>query len=97
MSITTEVSCDENGHSTNGDHLDGDEDPASVSVFVGESPDFSGKSDAVGHAIVAPKTNQLCDSDIALIVLDRPIPWIQPTAVNRSSSRVRGSRLSRNP
>jgi V8-like Glu-specific endopeptidase len=80
-SITTTVSCDENGNSTNGAHIAGDQDPANVAVYVGASPNFNEGADAVGRAIVAPESDHLCDSDIAIVVLDRALENVEPLAV----------------
>jgi V8-like Glu-specific endopeptidase len=80
-SITTTVSCDENAQSTNGRHVDGEQNPGAIGVYTGASPKFGQKSQAVGKAIVAPKGDYLCDSDIALVVLDRAIENVEPIAV----------------
>jgi hypothetical protein len=80
-SITTSVSCDEKGNSTNGGHVDGDLPASAVAVYTGASPRFSEQPEAVGTAIVAPRTEFLCDSDIALVVLDKAIPGVEPVAV----------------
>ena len=80
-SITTSVSCDEKGNSTNGAHVAGEQPPSAVAVYTGASPRFGQKPQAVGAAIVAPKSEFLCDSDIALVVLDRAIAGIEPVAV----------------
>lgn len=87
-SLTTSVSCDEDGRSTNGAHVAGNQHPENVAVYVGAAPKFSRAADAVGKAIVAPDNDHLCDSDIALVVLDRAIPDIEPLAV-RLRGRVR--------
>jgi hypothetical protein len=87
-SLTTSVSCDEDGRSTNGAHVAGNLRPENVAVYVGATPKFSRAADAVGKAIVAPDNDHLCDSDIALVVLDRAIPDIEPLAV-RLRGRVR--------
>lgn len=80
-SLTTSVSCNENGRSTNGAHLAGDQEPSNVAVYVGASPKFEGAANARGKAIVAPKVNHFCDSDIALVVLDRAVAGVEPVPV----------------
>jgi MYXO-CTERM domain-containing protein len=80
-SVTTSVSCDENGRSTNGAHVAGNQAPTNVHVFVGAAPKFSQAADATGKAIVAPDTDHLCDTDIALIVLDKEIADVEPVPV----------------
>jgi trypsin len=77
----TAVSCDENGQSANGKHVVADEDPATIGVFVGAAPNFGTKPHAVGRAVVAPKSDYLCDADIALIVLDREVVGVEPMPV----------------
>jgi MYXO-CTERM domain-containing protein len=78
---TTSVSCDQDGRSANGPHVIGDQDPVNVGVYVGASPSFSTRPLAVAKAIIAPKGQFLCDSDIALVVLATPIDGIAPMAV----------------
>jgi V8-like Glu-specific endopeptidase len=85
-SVTTSVSCDEDGKSTNGNHVDGNQAPSSVAVYVGASPKFSQKADAAGRSIVSPKGDQLCDTDIALVVLDKAIEDVSPLAVRLAES-----------
>ncbi|MBX3223066.1 MAG: S1 family peptidase [Labilithrix sp.] len=80
-SITTSVSCDEAGRSTNGAHVAGEQAPGAVAVYTGVSPKFGRAPQAVGTAIVTPKSDYLCDSDIALVVLDRAIEGVEPAAV----------------
>lgn len=79
--ISPTVSCDEHGSSTNGRHVAGEQSPELVAVYTGPSPSFGGDSAAVGKAIVAPKGDSLCDSDIALVILDKAIPDVEPVAV----------------
>src|SRR5690606_18053459 len=45
--VTTSVACDENGRSANGAHVDYDEDPRTVGVYVGATPSFGQRPDAV--------------------------------------------------
>ena len=76
--ITTSVSCDENGKSANGEHVAGNEEPSTIGIYVGASPSFARRPLALATAIVAPTGPYLCDSDIALIVLDTPITTVTP-------------------
>ncbi len=80
-SITTSVSCDQKGNSTNGSHVAGNLPANAVAVYTGAAPEFGQKADAVGTAIVAPDSEFLCDSDIALVVLDHAIAGVEPVAV----------------
>jgi hypothetical protein len=93
-SITTRVSCDENGQSANGAHIAGDQDPSRVAVYVGSSPKFAAAPSAVGRAIVAPQVDHLCDTDIAIVVLDRALENVKPLAV-RLQARVGTGELIR--
>ena len=76
--ITTSVSCDENGKSANGEHVAGNEDPSTIGIYVGETPSFARRPVAFAKAVVAPGGPYLCDSDIALVVLDTPITTVAP-------------------
>ena len=91
--ITTSVSCDENGHSANGLHVSGDEDPSTIGVYLGESPSFARRPAAVARAIIAPTGPYLCDSDIALVVLDSPITTVAPLPVRIHSPARAGETI----
>ena len=88
--LTTSVSCDENGHSANGEHVSGDQLPQNVGVYVGASPVFAKHPDAVAKAIVSPKGAYLCDSDIALVVLDTPITTVKTVPVRLNGATLAG-------
>lgn len=92
-SITTTVSCDEKGNSTNGAHVAGEQPPSAVAVYTGASPKFGQKADAVGTAIVAPKGEFLCDSDIALVVLDHAVSGVEPLAVRLGAGVAPGETI----
>ncbi len=76
--ITTSVSCDENGKSANGEHVAGNEDPTAIGIYIGETPSFARRPVAFAKAVVAPGGPYLCDSDIALVILDTPITTVAP-------------------
>jgi hypothetical protein len=91
---TSSVSCDEKGNSANGTHVLGDEDPTAIGVYLGVSPSFAKAPVARARAIVAPGGPSLCDSDIALVVLETPISTVAPLAVRlqrpaRTGEKVR--------
>lgn len=90
---TTSVSCDEEGRSANGKHVEADEDPQAVGVYVGSSPNFAQKPTSVARAVVAPKGPYLCDSDIALVVLATPIDDVAPLPVRLSAAAQPGERI----
>lgn len=86
--ITDQVSCDENGRSTNGNHVNGNRSPAEIAVYRGASPKFGGEPDARASAIVSPEGGSLCDTDIALIVLDTSFDDVEPLAIRMSGTAV---------
>jgi len=90
---TTAVSCDEEGRSANGIHVTADEDPKTIGVYLGASPSFAKAPVAIAHAIVAPETPYLCDSDIALVVLDRPVTEVAPIPVRIHSPARAGETI----
>jgi V8-like Glu-specific endopeptidase len=91
--LTTSVSCDENGNSANGKHVNSDQDPADIGVYVGSAPTFAKPAASKVRAIVAPTGPYLCDSDIAIVVLDTPITDIAPLAVRIHSSAQKGEMI----
>jgi len=76
--IKSQVSCDEHGRSANGEHVAADEELSHIAVFVGASPGFAKTPSALARAIVAPTGPYLCDSDIAVVVLDKAIEGVKP-------------------
>lgn len=80
-SLTSSVSCDERGRSMNGAHLTGDQEPSNIAVYVGASPKLTEHPVASGRVIIAPRVDHFCDSDIALVVLDRAVDDVAPIPV----------------
>jgi hypothetical protein len=91
--LTTSVSCDENGASANGKHVSGDEEPADVAVYVGASPSFGEAPHARAKAVIAPHRDVLCDSDIALVVLDTNLTGVEPLAVRLGANVLPGETI----
>jgi MYXO-CTERM domain-containing protein len=91
-SVTTTVSCDESGRSTNGRHVD-ESKPRAVALFRGATPNFTGKADAAGTAVIAPTGESLCNSDIALIILDRSFDDVTPLPVRLSAGIAPGETI----
>jgi uncharacterized protein (TIGR03382 family) len=91
--ISVAVACDENGNSTNGDHVAGDEPPQAIGVFVGTSPSFGKTPTAMAKSIYSPPGRVFCNSDISLIVLDHPLDGIQPFALRLSANAREGERI----
>lgn len=75
------ISCDEQGRSTSGPQVGAGYDPRDIAVYVGASPSFSRTPNAYVKDVVTPEGDTLCDSDIALVVLDRALAGIEPFAV----------------
>lgn len=73
--VTATPSCDARGRSHNGDHLAEDVDPAFIAVYTGSHvrPDVDVPA-ARAVRTLHPTGQVLCDSDVAFLVLDRPIP-----------------------
>ncbi|MEO6419363.1 MAG: trypsin-like serine protease [Polyangiaceae bacterium] len=99
-SIVDTVFCDAKGQSTNGDHVGDDVAPTSVRVYTGSNPSFASPA-AVGKAIFHPAGKILCNSDIAIIVLDTAIPSMAPLkirldAVVKSGEPVRSVGYGKN-
>jgi hypothetical protein len=69
------VECPAQGRQVYRDH-----DPASIEVLVGDRAEGQ-EAVARGLEIVAPSGATLCDADIALVILDRPIANVKPLGV----------------
>ena len=87
-SLTSTVSCDENGNSTNGKHVDGNHDPSEIAIYTGASPRFSDPADAMARQVISVDSDTLCDNDIALVVLDTSFDQIAPLAVRMGAKPV---------
>jgi MYXO-CTERM domain-containing protein len=90
---TTSVACDENGRSANGPHITADEEPSTIGVYLGSSPNFAKPGVANGRAIVSPTGPYLCDSDIALVVLDTSITDVAPLEVRIHTPARKGEMI----
>jgi MYXO-CTERM domain-containing protein len=91
--LSTSVACDENGKSANGPHVAGDQDPINIGVYTGDAPNFATRPLSFAKAIVAPTGAYLCDSDIALVVLEDPITDVAPLAVRLSTPAQAGETI----
>lgn len=85
-SASQTVVCNEKGASTNGAHVSLDYAPASLHVYTGSNPNFAGETAATARAVFHPKGNVLCNSDIAIVVLDKAIEGVTPLRVRLSGS-----------
>jgi len=85
--VTDTVSCTEEGTSShNVEHFTEDEPPANIGIFLGASPAFTRTPVAVGKSIIAPPGKVLCNADIALLVLDKPINDVELFSVRLSAN-----------
>jgi hypothetical protein len=85
--ITDTVSCTEEGLSSRGiEHFTEDEPAANIGIFLGAAPSFTRSPVAVGKAIIAPAGNILCNADIALLVLDKPVAGVEPLSLRLSAN-----------
>jgi MYXO-CTERM domain-containing protein len=80
-------SCDAAGESGNGDQLGVDVAQSDIHVHVGANPIFTSKPAAIASQILHPGGDVLCNGDIALVVLDTPIPNV-PTVKVRLAGGV---------
>jgi len=71
--VSSIVSCDR-------DSIGADRDPRAVYVYEGDNVARSNPI-ARGKRFVFPRVRRLCGNDIALVVLDRKIGWIEPLAI----------------
>ena len=72
--IQAQVGCDPNGNSSNGDHVGADHAPAAIGVFTGQSPDLGAAPVAVGKKIFHPAGFDLCNRDLAMVLLEKAVP-----------------------
>ncbi|MBX3182770.1 MAG: trypsin-like serine protease [Polyangiaceae bacterium] len=86
------IGCDADGNSLNGDHVGPDDDPSEIRVRTGVNP--SGPAAARGAQIFHPSGRNLCDRDIALLLLDRDITGITPAPLRLSHLPVPGERAT---
>jgi secreted trypsin-like serine protease len=71
----TDVSCP-----ADGPQVTGARDPSTLEILTGDDL-ASAVPAAHGRAVVAPPGNKLCETDIALVVLDRPVEHVVPLEV----------------
>jgi hypothetical protein len=90
---TETIGCTASGQSTNGDQFLGDVPPTDIHVFVGAAPALSGAARANGARVFRPSSNALCNSDVALVVLDRSIPEVKPLAVRLGARTMPGEQM----
>ena len=92
--VTATPACDARGHSHNGLHLADDADPASISIYVGSHVRVD-RDIARAKAIrtLHPTGQVLCDSDVAFLVLDRPLADVSVIPIRLHGSVESGDRV----
>lgn len=91
--VTDKVICTDRGQSANGAHVGGDHRVEELAVFASETPDFEGEPDARATAVVHADGSSLCNSDIALLVLDRAPAGTSPLPVRLGKSVTTSDRI----
>jgi MYXO-CTERM domain-containing protein len=80
------ISCDQNGNSLDdGPDIGADQPLASIHVFAGATPSLLGTPDANASKLFHPQNTTICNTDVALIVLDKSITVAPPLRVRMSS------------
>jgi MYXO-CTERM domain-containing protein len=64
--------------------------PGTLHVFAGSVPNLYATPLASGRALFTPTGDSLCNSDIAFVVLDRPITGIDPMPIRLDASARAG-------
>jgi Trypsin len=89
VSFTSEVvRCDQPGR-----QVLRDRDPRSITVVVGDDV-RTGTPVARGERLLTLPSNRLCDADVAVLILDRPVRGITPLAVARVGRVAPGDDVS---
>lgn len=83
QNVTQGIGCDINGNSTNGDHVGNNYAAANLKVFTGQSPQFWGTPVAVGAQLFTVQSKNLCNNDIALLVLNKAVTSAPPLKIRR--------------
>jgi len=63
--------------------ISGNRSPHTLGILLGDDAS-SARLVAHGHALVVPKSDVLCDHDIAAIVLDQPVGGVAPVKISKS-------------
>lgn len=76
INVTQGIGCDIDGKSSNGDHVGADYSAGSFEIYTGYSP--GGAPVATGKKLFHPDTKNLCNNDIALLLLKNAVPGAKP-------------------
>jgi hypothetical protein len=85
--VAKSVVCTDRGESANGAHVAEDQAASGIGLYLGEEPNFRGAPQAFASQLVHTGGTSLCNSDVAFVVLDRPIADATPLRV-RLDGRV---------
>lgn len=91
--VTDRVLCDSEGRSRNGPHVFDAVTASLVAIHTGTRPDFAQPPAARGAHVLTPEGDELCDRDIAAVVLDVPIEGVPILPVRRHAGIAVGERV----
>jgi hypothetical protein len=87
------VTCDQNGISASPPDFGADEPLGIIHIFTGPSPSLLGTPAANAVAVFHPAGTTLCNLDLALIVLDKPITGVEPMRVRLAGPPTMGESM----
>jgi hypothetical protein len=92
--LTATPACDARGESHNGLHLAADADPSSIAIYVGAHVHVD-RDPIRAHAVrtLHPTGRVLCDSDLAFLVIDRPLTDVTVLSIRLHGSVASGDRV----
>jgi hypothetical protein len=90
VQLQTGTQCDQNGNSLNGADFGDDQPLANINVFVGPGIYQKETPAAIAKAIFHPTGTTLCNGDLALVQLDKPITTVAPMRVRVSGGVTAG-------
>jgi MYXO-CTERM domain-containing protein len=80
------INCDQNGNSLDdGPDIGADQPVGSIHVFSGATPSLLGTPDANASKLFHTQSTTICNTDVALVVLDKSITVAPPLRVRMSS------------
>ncbi len=90
-SVSNGIGCDPNGASNNGDHVGPDFTPSQLRVHTGVNP---GNTVARGSQIIHEAGKELCNKDLAFVVLDTDITGVTPAKIRTNYVAVPGETVT---
>ncbi len=89
QNVTQGIGCDINGKSTNGDHVGNNYAASSMKVFTGQVPNWNSPA-ATGTQLFTVNSKNLCNNDIALLVLNKAVTSAPPIKIRRDAPPIIG-------